>query len=289
MKKFLFSLVMLSMLVLPSSAATTKATTTTYVPANRVSVVGTQILTKNSLPSVTFKLTDTDVSNADIATTNVLYLLKSDFNYAGNDNEVAAIIADELGAVINSSATKTKAFSNVTSAIAGNVSSTNLQNAALVANSLSNSNMSTKQAMNADVTGVDLMVKAGYNPLAMIVVLGKKDGSLAETLTGQPSNFKRTMNIYDYIAYNYPSKIKAGYNCKEYNNFAAYIQPTIVERNSNSKKLAKFKKDQAKLKKQRAKELSKYKATGGMTGWDASYSIVKTLMNSSETSTSTTK
>src|SRR5574344_1364284 len=289
MKKFLFSLVMLSMLVLPSSAATTKATTTTYVPANRVSVVGTQILTKNSLPSVTFKLTDTDVSNADIATTNVLYLLKSDFNYAGNDNEVAAIIADELGAVINSSATKTKAFSNVTSAIAGNVSSTNLQNAALVANSLSNSNMSTKQAMNADVTGVDLMVKASYNPLAMIVVLGKKDGSLAETLTGQPSNFKRTMNINDYIAYNYPSKIKAGYNCKEYNNFAAYIQPTIVERNSNSKKLAKFKKDQAKLKKQRAKELSKYKATGGMTGWDASYSIVKTLMNSSETSTSTTK
>ncbi|MCI1273483.1 MAG: hypothetical protein LKG27_03505 [Clostridiaceae bacterium] len=300
MKKTLVSLVLLTAFVLSANVgmaatkktATAKKTTTTtavstvYVPANRVDAVGAYILSKNDLPSVTFKVTDTTASNADIATTNVLYLTKTEIGYAGNDNELAAIIADELGAVINSSASKNTAFSNLTSAIAGNIKSTKAQNAALVLNNYSTSSMSTKQAQNADVTGVDLMVKAGYNPLAMIVVLGKMDGSVLETVTGQPSNIKRTMNIYDYVSYNYPTKLKAGYACKEYRNFISYIQPTITKRNSSKSELAKFRKQQAKLKKQRQRDLNTYKATGGTSGWDASYSILKSLMNSTETSTS---
>ena len=143
--------------------------------------------------------------------------------------------------------------------------------------------MSEKDQMVADVTGTDLMIQAGYNPLAMIVVLGKMPGSTMDVLKSQPNNFKRTMYIYDYLAYNYPSKVKAGYNCKEYKNFLAYIQPTINERNSNKAKLAKFQKEQAKLKKERAKQIAKYKATGGLNGWDASYTILKNLSESSET------
>lgn len=63
------------------------------------------------------------------------------------------------------------------------------------------------------------MIQAGYNPLAMIVVLGKMPGSTMDLLKSQPNNFKRTMYIYDYLAYNYPSKVKAGYNCQEHKNF----------------------------------------------------------------------
>ena len=91
------------------------------------------------------------------------------------------------------------------------------------------------------------------------------------------------MYIYDYLSYNYPSKVKAGYNCKEYKNFLAYIQPTITERNANKSKLAKFQKEQAKLKKERAKQIAKYKATGGLNGWDASYTILKNLSENAET------
>ena len=173
--------------------------------------------------------------------------------------------------------------SNVTSALAGNFADTSLENTALIANELSLKSMSEKDKMNADITGVDLMIQAGYNPLAMIVVLGKQPGTSLDILKSQPNNFRRTMYIYDYLSYNYPSKVKAGYNCKEYKNFLAYIQPTITERNANKSKLAKFQKEQAKLKKERAKQIAKYKATGGLNGWDASYTILKNLSENAET------
>ena len=173
--------------------------------------------------------------------------------------------------------------SNLTSAIAGSFIDTSLETTALAANELTLNNMSEKDQMNADITGVDLMIQAGYNPLAMIVVLGKMPGSTMDLLKSQPNNFKRTMYIYDYLAYNYPSKVKAGYNCQEYKNFLAYIQPTIDERNADKKKLEKFNKEQAKLKKERAQQIAKYKATGGLNGWDASYTILKTLSENAET------
>ena len=61
-----------------------------------------------------------------------------------------------------------------------------------------------------------------------------------------------------------------------------YADPIVAERNSNKKKLDKFNKEQAKNKALRAKNIAQYKATGGLSGWDASYTILKTLTESSE-------
>ena len=135
----------------------------------------------------------------------------------------------------------------------------------------------------ADVSGADLVIQAGYNPLAGIVVITKMPGSSLEALTGKPANSERAMYLYDYLAYNYPSKVKAGYGCQEYTRFLNYANPIVQERNSNSKKLAKFNKEQEKNKTARAKSLANYKATG-MSGWDTSYNVLKALMESSETS-----
>ncbi|CDE88819.1 TPA: hypothetical protein CPT81_09160 [Candidatus Gastranaerophilales bacterium HUM_20] len=276
MKKILLSLILAGTLAMPALAATWSA-------VDRTPTVGKQILSKNNLPSTTkFVVTETAVTNSTSNTNDEIYVQKTDLGYTGNDNEVAAVIAQEIGVIINANASKKKLVSNITSAIAGNFVDTNLENTALVANELTLNNMSAKDQMNADITGVDLMIQAGYNPLAMIVVLGKMPGSTVDILKSQPNNFKRSMYIYDYLSYNYPSKVKAGYNCKEYKNFLAYIQPTIDERNSNKSKLAKFQKEQAKLKKERAKQIAKYKATGGLNGWDASYTILKNLSESSE-------
>lgn len=276
MKKLILSLCIASLISAPALAASWSA-------VDRTPTVGKQILTKNNLPSTTkFVVTETAVTNSTSNTNDEIYVQKTDLGYTGNDNEVAAVIAQEIGVIINANASKKKLVSNLTSAIAGNFVDTNLENTALVANELTLNNMSAKDQMNADITGVDLMIQAGYNPLAMIVVLGKMPGSTVDILKSQPNNFKRSMYIYDYLAYNYPSKVKAGYNCKEYKNFLAYIQPTIDERNSNKTKLAKFQKEQAKLKKERAKQIAKYKATGGLNGWDASYTILKNLSESSE-------
>lgn len=276
MKKLILSLCIASLISAPALAASWSA-------VDRTPTVGKQILTKNNLPSTTkFVVTETAVTNSTSNTNDEIYVQKTDLGYTGNDNEVAAILAQEIGVIINANASKKKLVSNITSAIAGNFVDTNLENTALVANELTLNNMSAKDQMNADITGVDLMIQAGYNPLAMIVVLGKMPGSTVDILKSQPNNYKRSMYIYDYLAYNYPSKVKAGYNCKEYKNFLAYIQPTIDERNSNKTKLAKFQKEQAKLKKERAKQIAKYKATGGLNGWDASYTILKNLSESSE-------
>ena len=276
MKKIILSLFLAASLAAPSLAATWSA-------VDRVPTVGKQVLTKNSLPSDTkFVVTETEVANSTSNANNELYISKTNLNYTGNDNEVAAVISQELGALINANASKKKLVSNITSAIAGSFVDTSLETTALAANELTLNNMSEKDQMNADITGVDLMIQAGYNPLAMIVVLGKMPGSTIDLLKSQPNNFKRTMYIYDYLAYNYPSKVKAGYGCQEYRNFTAYIQPTLDERNSSEKKLAKWEKEQAKLKKERAKQIAKYKATGGLNSWDASYTILKNLSENAE-------
>ncbi len=276
MKKIILSLFLAASLAAPSLAATWNA-------VDRVPTVGKQVLTKNSLPSDTkFVVTETEAANSTSNANNELYISKTNLNYTGNDNEVAAVISQELGALINANASKKKLVSNITSAIAGSFVDTSLETTALAANELTLNNMSEKDQMNADITGIDLMIQAGYNPLAMIVVLGKMPGSTMDLLKSQPNNFKRSMYIYDYLAYNYPSKVKAGYGCQEYRNFTAYIQPTLDERNSSEKKLKKWEKEQVKLKKERAKQIAKYKATGGLNGWDASYTILKNLSENAE-------
>ena len=259
------------------------ALSATWSAVDRVPTVGKQIISKNGLPAATqFVVTETAVVNSTSNANNELYIQKEDLKYTGNDNEVAAVISQELGTVINANASKKKFVSNIASALAGSLDTEEAQNKALIVNQLSMNSMSEKDQMDADITGIDLMIQAGYNPLAMIVVLGKKPGTTWETMTGKLNNTKRTTYIYDYLTYNYPSKIKEGYNCQEYINFLAYIEPTVTARNSNKRALKKFEKTQAKIKKQRAKQIAKYKATGGLNGWDASYQILKNLSEQAE-------
>ena len=247
-----------------------------YSPTNRVSTIGQALLTKNGLPTVKFAVVESDADNSNIINTKLLNVPKTSLNFAGNDNETAAVIAYELGAVVNASASKKNLASKVSNSLLSNITDEKLLNVATLTQQLSTNNMSAKEQMNADITGVDLMINAGYNPLAMIVVLGKMEGSLSEALQSQPANFKRTMNIYNYLSYNYPNKVKSGYACNEYRNFVAYIQPIVDKRNSSKKELEKFNKEQAKAKADRAKQLLKYKATGGVNPWD----VTKTLLES---------
>lgn len=273
MKKIIISLFALTIMCLPASA---------WTAADRVSTVGKNILTKNSLPSnTTFKVVDGSADNSNMSVTNVINISSTELSYTGNDNEVAAVIANELGHIINGHAAKNK-FRN----IAKNALNSNFNSENIITVTANSEYMANKTSLSdnkeADITGVDLMIKAGYNPLAMVVVITKMPGSTFEILQGKPSNSERAMNVYDYLTYNYPSKVKAGYACNEYRAFLAYADPIVTDRNSNKKKLEKFNKEQEKNKALRAKQIAKYKATGGLSGWDASYTILKTLSESSE-------
>ena len=275
MQKIIVTIFALAMMILPSSAAT-------WVAADRVSTVGKAIITKNGLPAkTTFKVVNGAADNSNTSTTNVVQISSTDLTYAGTDTEVAAVVAHEIGLIINGKASKDKFRNIAKAAITENLSSDNIITTASNSEFLANK-VSLSDNKAADITGADLLIKAGYNPLAMVVVVTKMPGSTLEILQGKPANSERAMNIYDYLTYNYPSKVKAGYGCQEYRTFLEYANPIVAERNSNKKKLAAFNKTQAKNKALRAKNIAQYKATGGLSGWDASYTILKSLSESNE-------
>ena len=275
MKKLIVSMFTLAFMVSPAFAAKWNA-------VDRVSTVGKAIITKNALPAkTTFKVVNGTADNSGTSLTNVIQISSTDLTYAGNDSEVAAVIANEMGHIINGTYSKNQMRNAAKNAITSKLSSENIITTAANSEFLANkTNLSDEKA--ADITGVDLLAKTNYNPLAMIVVITKRPGSTLEALQGKPSNTERAMNVYDYMTYNYPSRVKAGYGCQEYRSFLAYATPIVTERNSNKKKLAKFNKEQAKNKALRAQDIAQFKTTGGISGWDASYTILKTLSESTE-------
>ncbi len=274
MKKSLFLTLALLIFALPAFSAEWSA-------KDRVPTIGEKILKDNGLPiGTTFKVIETVADNSNVANTNTLEISTQDLQYAGNDNEVAAVISHELGYIINGKTAKDKfrtmAKAAITSSLQENSSIANAVNSEYVA-----SKASENDTKDADITGVDLMIKSGYNPLALVVVITKEPGSFMEILTGKPSNSKRAMNLFDYLTYNYPTKVQAGYGCQEYRNFLSYANPIVEKRNANAKKLAKFNAEQKKNKELRAKKVAQYKSTG-LSGWDASYIILNSLIETSE-------
>ena len=61
--------------------------------------------------------------------------------------------------------------------------------------STSKDELSRNDEFEADITGVDLMTKAGYNPLAMVSLLNKISGdAYIDILQTHPSGEKRILN-----------------------------------------------------------------------------------------------
>ena len=119
--------------------------------------------------------------------------------------------------------------------------------------------------------GIDLMINGGYNPLAGISIMEK-------------FNKKDTAeHLYEYISYNYPSKIIAGYNSNEYNLFHSDIDHKIKERKSNKKKLAKYNKKQAKISKARSKRLAQYDPNiSKLSAWDVTKELLISITEPEE-------
>lgn len=267
MKKILLTMFMAFAVAVPASAA--------YDASSRVTPVGTNLMTKSSIPSngVKFMVVSGAVDNSNYAKNRTVNVSTNELTYAGNDNEVAAVVANELGHIISGHASKGKVVSLLTAAANPNVQSND------TANTLMANYTYTKEEKEADIIAVDLMVAAGYNPLAAIVVLTKQTGTYWETLLGQPANADRGLNIYNYVSYAYPEKIKAGYGCNEYRSFLVYADNAIALRKQSKKLENKNKKTQAKNKKKSASNIAKFKVRGGLSGWDAAYELLNSGSN----------
>lgn len=269
-------------------AATTTATATSATTSNwdsaaslkRVNTIGTKLMTSNSLPeNITFKVSDDEEANAYANINKEVYIYRGLLEQVETDDELAAVISHEIGHIVNSHIARQTIVNTAVSNIPTSNSNEKVAVGVAVAKQLSVLKFSRNDEYEADLSGVDLMVKAGYNPLAMISVLNKICGNYFDIIQSHPSGEKRLMNIYDYTNYNYTSKIKAGCKTDSYQKALLLINANLEERNASAKKLAKAQKQQEKLKKQKIKRAKKMMSS--TNPWDTSLVVIQALSSDS--------
>lgn len=280
MKKIL-CLILFAIFGLTLNANAETTTWTSNANVEKVNKIGKTLLSKNNLPTkITFKVIETDEINAFANGDKEIYVYTGLLKFVNNDAELAGVISHEIGHIVNNHVAKQSVTNTITKTALANANiDARLKAAANTANDLTMLKMSRTDEYEADITGVDLMTKAGYNPLAMVSVLFKIGGCYQDFISTHPSSDKRTMYIYDYITYTYPNKTKAGYTTDSYKKFMAYAEPIVKKRNANSKKLAEFNKKQEKLKAKREAKMEKYKTAKDSNGWERSLNILKAISN----------
>ena len=108
------------------------------------------------------------------------------------------------------------------------------------------------------------------------MVLTKQTGTYWDTIIGRPANAEKALNVYDYIEYVYPAKLKVGYGCNEYRTFLAYAQNITAQRNENKRLVKRHNKTYKKAQKNTANSIVKFRTRGGVSGWDAVYGLLNT-------------
>ena len=203
-----------------------------------------------------------------------VYIYAGDLKYVENDNELAGVVAHEIGHLVNGHYSKSSILNNIISAFKPDTKTETASTTVNLIKTVSSNRVNKENEKEADITAVDLMMNAKYNPLALISVVYKSDiaengGILSEDLSCE----ERIMNIYDYANYNYPAQVKANYKTDSYQSALNLIYANLKIRNADSKKLAKAKKEQEKLQKDKLKRMRNMaKSTNP---WSAAYSMLE--------------
>ncbi len=261
-----------------SAFAASYNTSTNWFDSKNVShlnTIGQNIVKANKMPTtVTFKVTDNEYMNENNTnTTQYVYIYRGDLQYVENDNELAAVVAHEIGHLVNGHYSKSSILNNIISSFNPNTKTENGTATVSLLKTISSNKVNKDNEKEADITAVDLLMTAKYNPLALISVVYKADiakngGLLDENLSCE----ERIMNIYDYANYNYPAKVKENYKTDSYQSALNLIYANLKIRNADAKKLEKAKKEQEKLQKDKLKRIRNMaKSTNP---WSAAYSVM---------------
>lgn len=244
---------------------------------NRVNTIGNKIIKANGIgQTITFKVSDQADVNAYANINKEVYVYRGLLEYVTNDDELAGVISHELGHILNGHCAKQGVLNTGVNILANaTAQATGSTTIAGVGQQLASSKISRKDEFEADLTGVDLMTKAGYNPLAMISVLNKICGNYIDILQTHPSGEKRLLNIYNYVDYNYPAKLKTGFNTDSYQKALTLLTPTVNIRKSSEKLTKKYEKEQKKLLAKKAKRMAK--AANKSTIWDGYYTTLRLM------------
>ena len=138
----------------------------------RVNTIGSELLKANNVNyDIEFKVSNEEDVNAYANLQKEIYVYKGLLEFVNNDDELAGVIGHEMGHIINGHCAK-QGVLNTGIAVVANMMTKN-QTASAVGQTLASSKLSRNDEFEADLTGVDLMAKAGYNPLAMVSLLNK--------------------------------------------------------------------------------------------------------------------
>lgn len=286
MKKILITIFAL-FVCLQVNAATTTTNWDSTAAQKKLNNIAYKLIKSNNLPDgISIKVSAEEEANAYANINKEIYVYKGMLNYATTDEEIASVIAHEMGHIINGHNAKQTILNSLIANITGS-SSEKASVGAVAVQELSSTKLSRKDEFEADLSGVDLMVKAGYNPLAMISVLNKICGNYVDIISSHPSGEKRLMNIYDYVSYNYPDWTKKGYTTDSYKKAYALISLNIQERNASKRLTKKYEKQQEKLKKEKIKRAKKMLRSNN--GWNSTYNTLLLLNSGSNSTESTSK
>ena len=224
----------------------------------KINTIGQTVLKKNELPKeVKFNIVKSDEVNAYADADNNIVVYTGLLNLVENDEELAGIMSHEIGHIMKSHCYKQTFFNIALNILNSGIKDEKTAAGAQIVSSLASNKVSREQEYDADYTSADLVYKAGYNPLGLVSALNKISGNYIDILSDHPSGDKRLMALYDYINYNYPDAVKKGFNTTAYKNFLAYAEPTLTQRENNTKVNEKYLKTQEKLKNKRDKAAKK--------------------------------
>lgn len=278
---FIFSMIVLSFTA-PAMAASYNTSTNWFDTANvnHLNTIGQNIIKANKMPStVTFKVTDNpDMNASNENTTEYVYIYTGDLKYVENDNELAGVVAHEIGHLVNGHYSKSSLLNDIIYSFSPNTTTETGSTTVGLLKTVSSNKVNKENEKEADITAVDLLMNAKYNPLALISVVYKSDinqngGILSDDLSCE----ERIMNIYDYSNYNYPDTVKANYKTESYQSALNLIYANLKIRKADAKKLAKAQKEQEKLQKDKLKRMRNMaKSTNP---WSSAYSLLQVSGN----------
>ena len=227
----------------------------------RINDICDNLLEKNKISTkVRMKLRKTNKVNAYASMSREIVVFSGLVKICENDDELAGVIAHELGHIVNAHVYKLNAVNAVAQTslhVAKEVPIVALP-AALVYK-VGFKKWMRMDEYESDVTAVDLLVGAGYNPLGMVSIIQKISGEkYADFLATHPSGEKRTLYIYDYIAKAYPQYIEKGFDTESFEEFLYYWEDVQQERAQNPEKMIKHEKKFNKLEEKRKKKYAKY-------------------------------
>lgn len=241
---------------------------------NRVNTIGQKILKANNINyPIQFKVSNEADINAYANIDKEIYVYKGLLEYTSDDNELAGVISHEMGHIINGHCAKQGVLNTGVATISNVVFQS--EAARGISETLVSSKLSRNDEFEADITGADLMKKAGYNPLAMVSLLNKITDSYMDILSSHPSGEKRLLNVYNYVEYNYPNYIKTGYNSDSYKKAITGLTPAINKRKNSAKLTKKFEKEQKKLLTKKEKRQKKMQGTSSI--WDGYYTTLQLM------------